>query len=117
MNASDRLKKAAGIFEERGKVYGDNYKQFGKVMKALFPTGAVVNDVETWNRLGLLTQIVSKLTRYSENFTKKGHEDSLDDLAVYAAMLNSYDDECYHSDAAKESEPPFPGTISWIKEK
>jgi hypothetical protein len=40
----------------------------------------------------VMTHIVSKLHRYALNFETGGHQDSLKDLAVYAAMLASLDD-------------------------
>jgi hypothetical protein len=97
----DALRKAADLYEERNKLYSDNYKHFGAVMNALFPTGiaqrAGVDDVrgetksEYYNRVGVLIQIVSKLTRYCANFERGGHSDSLHDMAVYAMMLDELD--------------------------
>jgi hypothetical protein len=87
------LHDAADIYEQRNKIYGDNYKRFGHVMAALFRD---VNmpakpDANHWNRMGLLVQMVGKFTRYVENFNRGGHNDSLDDLAVYAMMLQEID--------------------------
>lgn len=91
------LRDAAKIYEERNALYGDVYKRFGSVMLALFPEGVYrtpVGDVEAHvNRYGLLVQIVGKLMRYCSNFEKGGHDDSLDDLAVYAIMLKELDTE------------------------
>jgi hypothetical protein len=81
------LRAAAKTFEERNALYGDNYKHFGHVMAATFPNGLTVADAESWNRLGLLVQTVSKMTRYAANFERGGHQDSAHDLCVYAAML------------------------------
>lgn len=86
-NVPSILQTAAKTFEERNKVYGDNYKHFGHVMAAAFPGGLAVESAEDWNRLGLLVQCVSKLTRYAASFDKGGHKDSAHDLCVYAAML------------------------------
>jgi hypothetical protein len=41
--------------------------------------------------MGLLVQIMSKLSRYCANFNQGGHEDSLDDLAVYSVLLQEVD--------------------------
>lgn len=90
---SDMLLAAAETFKQRAEVYGDNYKKFGHVMLALFPPGRapyLTNETD-WNRLGLIVQIISKLTRYIENYSSGGHDDSLQDLSVYAAMLRSID--------------------------
>lgn len=91
----DALRAAAKIYEERNALYGDNYKHFGRVMEALFPDGLKFSLLgpKDWNRLGVLVQIVGKLTRYCPNFFEGGHDDSLDDLAVYAMMLKELDEE------------------------
>lgn len=85
------LRDAATIYEQRNKLYGDNYKHFGPSLSALFPNGLTVKSPHDFNRLGLLVQVFSKLTRYAQNFERGGHEDSLDDLAVYAMMLKEID--------------------------
>jgi hypothetical protein len=89
----EMLRESAATYEERNKVYGDNYKRFGYVMSALFPHGIHLNSGEDLNRLGILVQVVSKISRYCESFHKTGHDDSLLDLAVYATMLRELDDE------------------------
>lgn len=81
------LREAAQTYEQRNKIYGNNYKEFGNVMKAIFPKGLAIITVEEWNRLGIYVQLVSKLTRYAANFEKGGHADSAHDSSVYAAML------------------------------
>jgi len=48
------------------------------------------NDVDA-NRMGCLNMIVGKLIRYASNWDKGGHKDSLDDISVYAQMLNEID--------------------------
>jgi hypothetical protein len=90
---ANMLQQASETFKQRFELYGDNYKKFGIVMQALMPKESDVSSIENHNRLGLLTQIIYKLTRYCENFNKGGHKDSIHDLCVYAAMLESLDDE------------------------
>jgi len=87
------LRQSAETYEERNKIYGNNYKNFGKVMVGLFPKGVKVETVDDWNRMGVFVQMMSKLTRYAENFTKGGHDDSLLDLSVYSSMLRELDME------------------------
>lgn len=87
----ERLADAAKIFAERSVLYGENYLRHGMVLQALFPEGLKLQSLNDHNRFGLLTQVVAKMTRYCENFSKGGHEDSLDDLSVYAQMLNYVD--------------------------
>ena len=86
MKPQDSLRQSADVFEERGRVYGDAYKNFGHVLMALRPSGFAIRNVEDANRLGVFTQIVSKIVRYANQFEAGGHDDSLLDLATYAAM-------------------------------
>jgi hypothetical protein len=86
------LREAAGTFEERGKVYGQNYKEpFAMVMSGLSSAAGGFNTsdmtLSDLSRLGLLVQIAYKLTRYSNQFNNGGHLDSARDTSVYAAML------------------------------
>ena len=78
---------AAQTYEERNKVYGDTYKNFGGAMAAAFPNGLVVKTADDWNRIGLLVQIMGKITRYAAQFENGGHIDSAHDACVYSAML------------------------------
>lgn len=87
------LRMCADTYEERNELYGDNYKRFGHVMMALLPRGVVCRSVDEFNRLGVLVQVVGKLSRYCENFEDGGHDDSLLDLAVYSQMLRELDSE------------------------
>ena len=87
----EMLRDAANIYEERNKLYGDNYKRFGYIMKELFPQGLELKGPDDFNRYGVFVQVVSKITRYAENFSRGGHADSLDDMAVYAMMLQELD--------------------------
>lgn len=93
----EQLRKAAAIYEERNALYGDVYKDFGKIMIVLFPDGISATSAEDpvsgCNRLGIIVQIVGKLMRYCSTFNAGGHADSLDDLAVYAMMLQELDQE------------------------
>ncbi len=89
---ANELRNKATLFQERAAVYGDNYMRFGHIMKQLLHVQMLdPMDPHAMNRLGIFVQIVSKLTRYGENFTNGGHNDSLDDIAVYAMMLKQLD--------------------------
>ena len=92
-SAGERLIELAKLYEERNRVYGDGYVRHGKVFEALFPDGLVQVNAKDGTRFNLLTCIIIKLVRYCDNFGVGGHADSLDDLAVYAQILRSYDDE------------------------
>lgn len=89
----EALRSAAHIYEERNKTYGNNYKEFGHWVSQLFLAGLSVSTAEDFNRLGVLIQMLSKISRYAENWDKGGHDDSLDDLVVYTMMLKELDAE------------------------
>lgn len=93
MRPQDSLRQSADVFEERGRVYGDAYKNFGHVLMALRPNGFAIRTVEDANRLGVFVQILSKIVRYANQFEAGGHDDSLLDLSTYAAMLRELDAE------------------------
>jgi hypothetical protein len=87
------LRACATTYEERNKLYGDNYKKFGRVMEAMFPNGLTLRSIQDFNRYGIFVQCVSKIMRYGENLEKGGHQDSAHDLSVYAAMLEELTDD------------------------
>lgn len=91
-NAGDILEEGGKTFKERHKVYGNNFLKVGDVMTALFPDGLTVETPEDWVRLELLMMKVVKVSRYAENFTKGGHQDSVHDDMVYSAMLENVDE-------------------------
>jgi len=80
------LEQAAETYRQRHLVYGDNYKNYGKLMKALFPQGLKIETEQDWIQLGLIHNCTTKLARYA-GAGSEGHKDSAHDLSVYAAML------------------------------
>ena len=89
----EQLKRLAQVHVEKGKEYGDNYKRVGYALDALCGPVGVVETPQDYNRLSLLNHIFSKLSRYCENFARGGHDDSLDDMAVYCMMLKELDQD------------------------
>lgn len=87
----DALADLGAIYRERNGVYGDTYKNFGKVMKGFFPGPITLSTEEEWNRMALFFHMGDKLARYAGAFFKGGHVDSLDDNSVYSQMLQEYD--------------------------
>ncbi len=85
--AADILAEMAETYRERNKVYGDNYKRVGDVMSALFPEGVMLVTPEDFNVWHLFELMVVKMTRFANSSLT--HEDSIHDLAVYAAMVES----------------------------
>jgi hypothetical protein len=107
------MRAAAATYEERNKLYGDNYKKFGGVMLALFPDGPpdLVTKMD-WNRFGVFFQIASKVTRYAENLTTGGHRDSAHDISVYGAMLEELTEEGLAAVRARPEGVPHRGTAA-----
>ena len=89
---SARMSRLHNVFLERNAIYGNNFYMVGDVLHALFPEGVPpLRTAEEHARFDLLSMIVGKLTRYVKSFGSGGHEDSLDDLSVYCAILASLD--------------------------
>jgi hypothetical protein len=86
------LRAAAAIYEERNAMYGDNYKRYGSSILQMF--GPVeLRTADDYNRFAIFTHIMTRLTRYAANFSRGGHDDSLDDICVYTMMLKELDYE------------------------
>lgn len=101
LDVAEELLRASELFRQRGKVYGKNYKDFGPVAHAML-AGMRVESSGDFARLGVLVQIISKLTRYCANFNRGGHDDSLMDLSVYAQMLRELDQDSRLGNGAVE---------------
>jgi hypothetical protein len=86
------LERAATTFKERIPVYGNNAPKVGNALLALFPDGVTLRTAEDFTRMYLFMMLIAKEGRYANNFTNKGHADSLIDIAVFAAMLHSTDE-------------------------
>lgn len=89
----DNLRAAASTYEERNKLWGDNYKQVGHMMAAMLPGGVKLETPEDWNRFLIFSHVINKVTRYAQNINNGGNKDSAHDLCVYAAMLEELTDE------------------------
>jgi hypothetical protein len=86
-DAAKILEEMAETFRERNRIYGDNYKNVGEVMVALFPKGISLNDNDDFNIWHLFELMIVKITRFANSGLK--HKDSIHDAAVYAAMVES----------------------------
>jgi hypothetical protein len=89
-NVPEMLIEASNLYKERNALYGDNYKRFGPALHSLI-SSVKIDNPDDFNRFALLTQIFSKMSRYCQLFAEGGHDDSLDDMAVYAMMLKELD--------------------------
>jgi len=86
-----RLGDLRDLFAERNASYGTSYYKHGRLMKGLFPEGVKLETEADFARFGTLSMMVVKLSRYSRSFSGDGHQDSLDDLAVYATIMAELD--------------------------
>jgi hypothetical protein len=84
------LHRLADLFHAKAREYGDSYKRHGPVMAALFPGGITLKNADDFGRFAIFDLMVVKLVRYTTDFNAR-HADSLDDLAVYTAMLREMD--------------------------
>lgn len=87
MTPPDILSAMAETYRERNAIYGDNWRNVGNVMMALCPEGVEMRTAEGFNTWHLFELIVVKLTRFANSDLT--HEDSIHDVAVYAAMIES----------------------------
>lgn len=85
------LHNLASLFEEKNKQYANAFMENGAIFALLFPKGIELKSEEDFRRFCLFMMLVHKLTRYANSWAKGGHDDSLDDLAVYA-MMNKFSD-------------------------
>lgn len=90
MTTDQILNEAAKTFKERNAIYKDNYLEIGPVMAGFFPKGITLKTPEEFIRYHLFLLMMVKLTRYTNNW-ETGHQDSLRDTVVYAAMLEQFD--------------------------
>jgi hypothetical protein len=95
----DQLRQKATLFLERNELYGDVYLDFGKTLKGMLGTITLETEYD-FGRMAMFCQLISKLHRYASCFNNGGHDDSLDDLSVYAMMLK-------HMDHVNDPNVPF----------
>lgn len=84
------LRRSLSTYAERRGTYGASEQRFADIAVAMFPGGLRLSTRTDWLRFGLFFQIISKLSRYTENFFKP-HVDSIHDLQPYSAMLEAED--------------------------
>ena len=89
-SVGEALADLASIYDERNALYKDNYKRFGPALFALMGP-VTLNNAHDINRFAILVQVFAKVSRYVPMFNEGGHKDSLDDLSVYAQMLQELD--------------------------
>ena len=85
------MKDMLATFQERGKVYKNNYLIIGKALEQMFPDGISLKTADDHNRWHLFLMVMIKATRLAN--TALSHKDSAHDMAVYAAMFAGLIDE------------------------
>ena len=91
---ADILRGMAETYEEKAKEYGERqYLHIGKMLEVMYPNGLTLKGADEFNRLHLFILMMVKISRYSQNFKRGGHQDSTHDLAVYTSMLEAFEDE------------------------
>lgn len=88
ISADKILDAAAATYRERNPMYGSNYLNVGEAMKGFFPNGIELKTANDHVRFHLFCWLVGKLSRYANQW-EKGHQDSIHDAIVYAAMLEA----------------------------
>lgn len=81
------------LYRDRNAIYGDTFRDFGKIMAGFFPKPMTISTEQEWNRLALFFHCADKLGRYAKQFHNGGHVDSMNDLAVYSQLLQFCDAE------------------------
>lgn len=81
------LRDMAATYEERNKVYGDNFLRVGGILQAMFPNGVKLSSAEDFVRWHLFELKIVKLSRFAVSGLT--HQDSIHDDGVYSAMVES----------------------------
>lgn len=88
LRADETLTHMAETFRERNSTYGDNWITVGDVFVAMFPEGLELQTEADFIAFHWLSWIIGKLTRFVNSNMKS--LDSLHDVAVYCAMLETF---------------------------
>lgn len=92
--ANDVLRECADLFDTRSIQYPrNNWEIVGNIMNILVPEGIELKTENDHERYHIFTWLIGKICRYSQNYNNGGHEDSLKDAIVYAAILKSIDEK------------------------
>ena len=87
VTAADILQEMADTFRERNKIYGNNFRRVGPVMQALHPDGVTLASAADHELFHLWSLLIVKASRFAVSGLK--HQDSLHDLCVYGAIIES----------------------------
>jgi hypothetical protein len=78
----------AATFRSRNPMYGENWKNVGNVMAAMFPNGITLRTPRDFVRFHFFDWTVGKLCRFVN--ADMEHTDSVHDAAVYLSMIEAF---------------------------
>jgi hypothetical protein len=85
--ANSIQKEQIEILTERDSQYGQAYNKVGSIMQILFPYGITIYTTEQHQQFDLLKQVIGKLARFSHQFPRGIHRDSLIDAGNYINLM------------------------------
>lgn len=88
LNTPEILETMAQTYRERNAIYGDNWQSHGAALRAIFPDGITLKDEFETTMYQWFSIMLGKMTRLAN--AKFRHQDSIHDIAVYAAMMEAY---------------------------
>lgn len=87
VNVLGALERSANLYKDRNGNYKDCWLMTGAVLKIIFNDGTKLKTSSDFTKFQVINMIISKIIRYVTSDMK--HQDSVDDLITYAAMLSS----------------------------
>lgn len=88
LSTPEILEQMAATYRERNAIYGDNWQTHTAALRAIFPEGIkLAGEFET-TMYSWFSIMLGKMTRLAN--AKFEHQDSIHDIAVYAAMMEAY---------------------------
>jgi hypothetical protein len=88
LNTPEILEEMAKTYRERNAIYGDNWQTHTAALRAIFPAGVVLKDEFETTMYSWFSIMLGKMTRLANAGFQ--HQDSIHDIAVYAAMMEAY---------------------------
>ena len=87
LTAADILESGAATHRAKNAEYKDANVLVGKIMELLFPNGVKLRTAAEFEKWHLFELLIVKLTRFVTSELE--HQDSIHDLMIYAAMIES----------------------------
>lgn len=87
MKPDEILINMGDTFRGRNEIYKDNYITIGDALVKFFPDGIILKTESDFRKFNIVNTIVGKLQRFVNSGLN--HVDSIHDIGVYAAILES----------------------------